>query len=85
MDRMLNDIVGDDFFDNYSLSDGISVISEDGRTFEFKYINSGRLNSNINRDSQKADISIIVVQNAKKNSIIRNLENKKIKAIERSQ
>lgn len=35
------------------------------------------MNSNINKASQKADVSIIVVQNAKKNSIIRNLENKK--------
>lgn len=36
------------------------------------------MNSNINKASQKADVSIIVVQNAKKNSIIKNLENKKI-------
>ncbi|MCR5731892.1 MAG: hypothetical protein K6G51_02995 [Sphaerochaetaceae bacterium] len=77
MDRMHNNIIGEKFFDNYSLADGISVMSSDGRTFDFKYINSGILNSNIRKASQKADVSVIVVD-AKRNSIIRNLENKNL-------
>lgn len=52
-------------------------MSSDGRTFDFKYINSGILNSNIRKASQKADVSVIVVD-AKRNSIIRNLENKNL-------
>ncbi len=62
MDRMLNRVAGYFRFDNYSLSDGISAVSEDGKTYEFKYVKSlNKAIRNLNTAVGKADVGVVVV------------------------
>lgn len=62
MDRMLNPIAGYLRFNNYSLSDGVSAVSEEGKTFEFKYISSAdKAVRYLNKAIRKADVGIVIV------------------------
>ena len=62
MDRFLNDIAGYQRFDNYSLSDGISALAEDGRTYEFKFTNSfGKIRNKLKKATEKADVAVVVI------------------------
>ena len=61
MDRMLNRVAGYQRFDNYSLSDGISAVSKDGRTFEFKFVASPKkVVKNLNTALRKADVAVVI-------------------------
>ena len=62
MDRFLNEIAGYQRFDNYSLSDGISALAEDGRTYEFKFTNSfGKVRNKLKKATEKADVAVVVI------------------------
>ncbi len=62
MDRMLNAIIGEQRFDNYSLSDGISAVSTDGKTFEFKLVkNQKNAVTKLNDALKKADVGVVIL------------------------
>lgn len=62
MDRMLNGVAGYQRFDNYSLADGISAVSKNGKTYEFKFAGKiDRVMSKLNKATIKADVGIVVV------------------------
>ncbi|MBR1919835.1 MAG: hypothetical protein IJ831_09455, partial [Spirochaetales bacterium] len=66
MDVMLNGIAGKEMFKNYSLSDGISAIAEDGRTFEFKMFGWNNRYGQAKDALNKADVGILVTRTSSK-------------------
>ena len=71
MDRILNEIAGKQRFDNYSLADGISALSEDGKTFEFKMVNSmNKVVRYLNAAAEKADVAVVVVSSPRSLDIL---------------
>lgn len=60
MDSMLNETLGEGTFVNYSLSDGISAVTNNGTTYEFKQIGERHLNKYTNKATEKADVAIII-------------------------
>ena len=65
MDRMLNNIAGYQRFDNYTLADGVSAISESGKTYEFKYLAStNKVVKSLNKAMRKADVGVVIVSSS---------------------
>ena len=61
MDRILNRIAGRYRFLNYSLADGISAVDSNGKTYEFKFVNSRKkVGTAINTATNKADVGIVI-------------------------